>query len=312
MLTLPTKKILCCALMLGCLANLPSHAQTPSPAKPRLAVVDFQIKVEAAQKALGTAMSDLLIDALVETGRYFIVERSALQAIRQEQIMALSGEVDATTGAEVGKLIGAEFLVVGVVSKFEEKTGGGGLGSLVKGSALGGVGWYTSELGITVRIIAATTGEIVASEKINQKENSFGLIAAAATSDGAAGGGLFKSKSMQTAMEKAIVKAVEVIGEQIPSTEPSSSADSTGATTIDLTAKNLDFATSRLFAKTLEQVEGVRGVKSTFADKTANLKVKYLGAAEDFADALLAAEMPGFKLKIESLATKKIVLKIEK
>ena len=146
--------------------------------KPRLAVVDFQIKVEQAQKALGTAMSDLLIDALVETRRYFIVERSALQAIRQEQIMALSGEVDAATGAEVGKLIGAEYLVVGVVSKFEEKTGGGGLGGLVKGTALGGVGWYNSELGITVRLIHATTGEIVASEKINQKETAIGLVAA--------------------------------------------------------------------------------------------------------------------------------------
>ncbi len=306
------KKLACAALMLCGLQHFPLQAQSQPPAKKRLAVVDFQIKVEAAQKALGTAMSDLLIDALVETRRYFIVERSALQAIRQEQIMALSGEVDAATGAEVGKLIGAEFLVVGVVSKFEEKTGGGGLGGLVKGSALGGVGWYTSELGITVRIIDATTGEIVASEKINQKENSFGLVAVAATSDGAAGGGLFKSKSMQTAMEKAIVKAVDVIGEQIPGADDPASVDSTGATTIDITAKNLDFATSRLFAKTLEKVEGVLSVKSAFEGKIANIKVKYQGASEDFADALLATEMPGFKLKIESLAPKKIVMKIEK
>lgn len=114
--------------------------QAQPKAKPRLAVVDFQIKVEQAQKALGTAMSDLLIDALVETRRYFIVERSVLQALRQEQIMALSGEVDAATGAEVGKLIGAEFLVVGVVSKFQENTGGGGLGSIVGGKALAGIG----------------------------------------------------------------------------------------------------------------------------------------------------------------------------
>jgi curli biogenesis system outer membrane secretion channel CsgG len=284
----------------------------PSKEKPRLAVVDFQIKVEQAQKALGTAMSDLLIDALVETRRYFIVERSVLQAIRQEQIMALSGEVDAATGAEVGKLVGAEYLVVGVVSKFEENTGGGALGGLVKSKALGGVGWYTSELGITVRIINATTGEIVASEKINQKESAIGLVAVTATQTGAAGGGLYKSKSMQTAMEKAIVRAVEMIGEQIPGGEEAAAADSTGATVIAVTAKNLDFATSRLFAKTLEKIEGVQDVKSAFEGKTANIKVKYRGASEDFADALLATEMPGFKLKVESLAPKKIVMKIDK
>ncbi len=260
-------------------------------------------------------MSDLLIDALVETRRYFIVERSVLQALRQEQIMALSGEVDAATGAEVGKLIGAEFLVVGVVSKFQENTGGGGLGSIVGGKALGGVGWYTSELGITVRIIDATTGEIVVSEKINQKESSIGLLAAAATTTGAAGGGLYKSKSMQTAMEKAIVKAVDVIGEQIPGSggaEEVAAGDSTGATKIEVIAKNVDFATSRLFAKTLEGIKGVKNVKSSFEGKTASVKVKYAGPAEDFADAILAAEMPGLKCKIESLSTSKIVMKIDK
>jgi len=280
--------------------------------KPRLAVVDFQVKVEQAQKTLGTAMSDLLIDALVETGRYTILERSALQEIREEQIMALSGEVDAATGAEVGKLIGAEYLVVGVVSKFEEKTGGGGLGGLVKGTALGGVGWYTSELGITVRIINATTGEIVASEKINQKESSIGLAAISAVPGGAAGGGLYKSKSMQAAMEKAITKAAEVIGEQIPGGEEPASADSSGATKIEVVAKNVDFAASRLFAKTLEGIKGVKSVKSSFEGKTANVKVQYQGPAEDFADAILAAEMPGLKCKIESLSASKIVMKIDK
>lgn len=308
--TLTAKKLACAALLLCGLPSLFLNAQPKE--KTRLAVVDFQIKVEGAQKALGTAMSDLLIDALVETGNYTILERSALQEIREEQILALSGEVDAATGAEVGKLVGAEYLVVGVVSKFEEKTGGGGLGGIVGGKALSGVGWFTSELGVTIRIIHSTTGEIVASEKINQKENSVGLVAAAATTGGAAGGGLYKSKSMQTALEKAIAKAVEVIGEQIPGVEEADPADTGGATSIDLTAKNLDFATSRLFAKTVEKIEGVESVKSSFEGKTANLKVKYKGTSEDFADALLAAEMPGFKLKIESLASKKIVMKIEK
>jgi curli biogenesis system outer membrane secretion channel CsgG len=257
-------------------------------------------------------MSDLLIDALVETRRYFIVERSALQAIRQEQIMALSGEVDAATGAEVGKLIGAEYLVVGVVSKFEENTGGGGLGSLVGGKALGGVGFYTSELGVTIRIINATTGEIVASEKINQKESSIGLVAVAATTTGAAGGGLYKSKSMQTALEKAITKAAEVIGEQIPGGEDPAAGDSTGAATIEVVAKNVDFTASRLLAKSFEAISGVKSVKSSFAEKTTNLKVKYQGSAEDFADAIIATGMEGFKFKVESLTASKIIMKVDK
>lgn len=286
--------------------------EIPIAEKPRIAIVDFQIKDEQGQKALGVAMSDLLIDALVETRRYLVVERSALQTIRQEQIMALSGQVDAATGAEVGKLIGAEYLVVGMVSKFEEKALGGGLGSIVGGTALGGVGAYTSELGITVRIINATTGEIVASEKINQKESSRGLTTVTTATGGSAGGGLYRSKSMQTAIEKAIVKAAEVIGEQILGGQEAASADSTGATKIEVVAKNVDFAISRLFAKTLMAINGVKDVKSSFDGNTANIKVEYQGVAEDLAASILTAEMQDFEIKIESLTVTKIVINIDK
>jgi len=248
MIPLAAKNFVNAALILCGLLPIPLQAQPGG--KLRLAVVDFQIKVDQAQKALGTAMSDLLINALVETKRYSVLERSALQEIREEQIMALSGEVDAATGAEVGKLIGAEYLVLGMVTKFEEKTSGGGLGGLVKSKALAGVGWYTSELAITIRLINSTTGEIVVSEKINEKELSIGLAAITAVSGGAAGGGLYKSKSMQTAMERAITKAVDLIGEEIPG-QDGEAADSTGVSTIEVFAKNVDFAASRLFAKTL-------------------------------------------------------------
>lgn len=280
--------------------------------KPRIAVVDFQVKVGQGHKDLGTAMSDLLVNALVQTGRFFVLEREAMQAIREEQYMALSGEVDAATGAEVGRLIGAEFLVVGAVTKFEERTGGGGLGGLVRGKALGGVGWYTSELAITVRLINSSTGEILVSEKINQKDTAIGLAAISGVPGGAAAGGLYKSKSMQTAMEKAIVKAVEVVSEKIPGGEGAAFADGDGANTIDITAKNLDFATSRMFAKSLEKIEGVKDVKSAFEGKTANIKVLYEGGADDFADALLTTDIPGIKLKVESLSAGKIVMRIEK
>ena len=53
--------------------------------KPRLAVVDFSVKIHKARYVLGQTMSDLLADALVQTGRYRVLERSLIDKIRQEK-----------------------------------------------------------------------------------------------------------------------------------------------------------------------------------------------------------------------------------
>ena len=53
--------------------------------KPRVAVAEFSVKAPRASYKLGTAMSDILIHALVQSGRYRVLERSVLDKVRQEQ-----------------------------------------------------------------------------------------------------------------------------------------------------------------------------------------------------------------------------------
>src|SRR5918995_1091317 len=85
-----------------------------------------------------------------------------------EQDFARSDRADPSAAklAKVGKVLGVKYIIAGSITKFggEEKNYGGG--GLVKGK-LGGLGLKKAktEVSITVRMIDATTGEILMSTK---------------------------------------------------------------------------------------------------------------------------------------------------
>ena len=53
--------------------------------KPTIAVADFEVKAYGAHHALGNGMSAMLVNALVETNRFVVVERSRLDHLQREQ-----------------------------------------------------------------------------------------------------------------------------------------------------------------------------------------------------------------------------------
>jgi len=273
--------------------------------KPRLAVVEFTIKTPRAVPAFGTAMADLLTNALVQTGQYTVLERDALNRIRAEQNLAMGGEVDASTGAEFGRLVGAEFLVVGSVTKFEEK-GGGGIGGLLGRRVGVGALKNTSELGITVRLINSTTGEIVSSDKINQKESMIGLFGGGVIMGVPLGGGVVKSKAMQTALEKAIVKVVDIIKTKIQPGDPGAPQ----LTNIELVVSNCSFKRMKQFTTMLESLEGVSNVKRSFRDQVASFKVSYEGTADDLAEAVDANKPSDIALDITGFSEHKVEMAV--
>ncbi|MCK4926622.1 hypothetical protein KAS10_04580, partial [Candidatus Aerophobetes bacterium] len=64
--------------------------------KKRIAVAGFENKVEpwwSWHWDLGEGMSDMLVSALVDTGRFTVLEREALQDILAEQNLAEEGRV---------------------------------------------------------------------------------------------------------------------------------------------------------------------------------------------------------------------------
>ena len=68
----------------------------------------------------GRDLADMLTNELAGTGKFKMVEREKLAAVLDEQDLADSGRVSKKTGAKIGKLTGAKYLVTATLSAFEE------------------------------------------------------------------------------------------------------------------------------------------------------------------------------------------------
>ena len=64
-------------------------------------------------EALRVGLQQILITELARNGSMRVVERARLNELIQEQDLGASGRVDPNTAAQVGKLVGAKFMVLG-------------------------------------------------------------------------------------------------------------------------------------------------------------------------------------------------------
>ena len=85
--------------------------------KPYIAVFNFkESNTRAADLELGTTLTEMLVTALVQSGKFTVMERIQLEKILQEQSLTQSGVIDAETAIKVGKLAGVEAVTLGSVS----------------------------------------------------------------------------------------------------------------------------------------------------------------------------------------------------
>lgn len=134
--------------------------------KPTVVVVGFDVTVPGLQyePTLPAALTDLMINALINSNRFRVFERRKLDALVTEQgFQHFSGLVDSSTAVQLGRMVGARFVVTGSVTGLSSRSRGGvRLGPVTVGS---GANLVT----LTVRIIDVETGEILYSE-VKQKK----------------------------------------------------------------------------------------------------------------------------------------------
>ena len=180
------------ALALGAVAVCAAAAATQST-RPTVAILSFDYGTLQhwweGNQDIGEGISDMLVDELVNDGSYRVIERKRLDAILAEQNFSQSERADpsAKTMAQVGKVLGVKYMIVGSVTKFgtensNKSFGGGGFGSKY---GVGNVGTAKGKanVAITARIIDTSTGEIMASAKGEGTSKRSGLLL-----EGAGGG----------------------------------------------------------------------------------------------------------------------------
>jgi len=102
-------------------SKLPVGALTYDPSKvtqvgSRLSVAVLPFGSNDEAKDLTDSVTEKLIIQLVNLRRFRVIERSALDKIMEEQKLGLSGFVDEETAIKVGKLAGADVIILGNIN----------------------------------------------------------------------------------------------------------------------------------------------------------------------------------------------------
>ncbi|MBD2464534.1 penicillin-binding protein activator LpoB [Oscillatoria sp. FACHB-1407] len=193
-------------------ANEITIAQAQSQNRLRVAVLDFDFAATTSVlNAFGgfgpsDGISDRLTNQLTRQGAYVMIERSRINAILAEQGLAAAGLVDANTAAQIGRMLGADIVILGSVTRFNVEEGRSGVGILGIGSSNRRV---TAEVQLTARMVNTTTGEILAVAEgagdDTQRNSGFSL------------GGLVRVGSSTSNVDELLSNAADTAVEQLAS-----------------------------------------------------------------------------------------------
>jgi curli biogenesis system outer membrane secretion channel CsgG len=168
---------------------------------------------------IGKGMADQVVDELVNNGSFRVIERKKLDTVLAEQDFAQSDRADPSAAklAKVGKVLGVKYIIAGSITKFatsDKHYGAGGLG----GGVIGGLGLKKSksEVTITLRMIDATTGEIMLSAKGEGVSNKGGGVSVGGLGHGTgAGFSMGSSDYKASALGEAQEQACKLVVQQM-------------------------------------------------------------------------------------------------
>jgi len=129
--------------------------------RPVLGVAEFKNESGAGWwgGGVGWDLSGMLTNELASIGAFRVVERSNLESVLNEQDLGASGRVRPDTAARIGELTGAEYIVLGTITAYDEQTRSTGGGISFRGIGIGGRK-TEAYLAVDLRVVNANSGEI--------------------------------------------------------------------------------------------------------------------------------------------------------
>jgi len=113
------KKTALFLIMMIMIAGMSAVASAAEFKKTKVAVVDFQENGAFDVKDVGKIVAEWFTTALVNTGRFDVIERRLLQQILEEQKMGVTGLIDPRSASRLGKVLGVKTVVSGTVQSYD-------------------------------------------------------------------------------------------------------------------------------------------------------------------------------------------------
>ena len=154
---------------------LTSAGHATDATRPVLAVLKFQDESGAMplQGGVGRVLTNIIGTELAARDAFTVVERRKLAAVLEEQDLAQSGRLKPGEGARIGQLTGAQYLVMGTITAYEdnEKTqvSGGGMFRKTKVENVSS-GAY---LAVDLRVVDTTSGEVAFARTIEGRTEGY-------------------------------------------------------------------------------------------------------------------------------------------
>lgn len=159
---------------------------------------------------LGGGLAAMLVSELARSGHFNVVDRADLEAVLREQQYSESGLTAART-VRAGRLLGAQFLVRGSVTEFDDASSGGGIS--IGGSFGGFLGAISPQsrsghVTIDVRVIDTTTGQVVHSYTADQRLSESAIAGSIGFENLSIGADSFERTPLGRAARAAIAESV--------------------------------------------------------------------------------------------------------
>lgn len=156
-------------------------------------------------------LTEMLTTALVQTGRFVVLERAQVEKVTGEQDFGASGRVNPETAAAKGKIIGAQSLITGDITEFayQQSSIGGSFAPLKIFKAK--TDKVTAMVALDIRLVDAVSGEVIFSERCKGTASMTGVSADLTRGDQGFSAGASRNTPLGHASRQAIEQAVAAI-----------------------------------------------------------------------------------------------------
>ncbi len=206
------KKLLLAVLTVSLLLTLFSRPLAAEGDKIRIGVLRFTNQTSASwwNSQVANELSDMLAAELVSTRAFSVLERKEIDAVLGEQDLSASDRVSAKTKVKMQQLKGAQYLIAGTVSAYEENIKGTGGGVRVGPVSLGG-SKEKAYIAVDVKLVDTETGEIVDARTIEATAKGKALSAGLSIRNFSINGGDYEKTPAGKAIRACILYIAEYL-----------------------------------------------------------------------------------------------------
>lgn len=183
--------------------------------KPVVAVVEFENRSSfRGQWHVGSGMADLLVTHLLETDRFVVLERKALDQMLKELRLQDTDLFRDEGRVDTGRLRSAQYLIRGVITDFTVT--GDASGWFSTGSERAKLMGSRARVAMNLMVFEVENGEVLHSVETSGSVGSFGLGGTVTYKDYTFGSDAFFRTPLGKACTQAMKKAIADIEDAIP------------------------------------------------------------------------------------------------